>query len=125
MQGGRVLLVEDDPIVAQIYTLTLTRKGFDVRVAADGEAGLRSATEAVPDVVFLDIRLPKMDGIELLRRLKANDATRDIPVVMLSNYDDPELIRSSRELGAKDYLVKVNTDPTELPLIAMRWIEAA
>ncbi len=125
MQGGRVLLVEDDPIVAQIYTLTLTRKGFDVQVASDGEAGLRSATAAVPDVVFLDIRLPKMDGIELLRRLKANDATRDIPVVMLSNYDDPELIRSSRELGAKDYLIKVNTDPTELPLIAMRWIEAA
>ncbi len=117
-----MLLVDDDAIVAEIYSLTLRRKGFEVALAADGEAGLRSATEGMPDLVFLDIRLPKMDGIEMLRRLKANAATRHIPVVMLSNFDDAELIRSSRELGAKEYLVKVNTDPTELPRMAARWI---
>ncbi len=120
--GGKVLLVDDDAIVAEIYSLTLRRKGFEVALAADGEAGLRSATEGMPNLVFLDIRLPKMDGIEMLRRLKANAATRHIPVVMLSNFDDAELIRSSRELGAKEYLVKVNTDPTELPRMAARWI---
>ena len=120
--AGKVLLVDDDRIVAEIYSLTLRRKGFDVEVAADGEAGLRLAIERVPDVVFLDIRMPKIDGIEMLRRLKANAATRDIPVVMLSNYDDAQLISSSRELGAMDYLVKVNTDPTHLPAIAARLI---
>ncbi len=120
--GGRILLVEDDAIVAQIYHIALTRKGFEVVVAQDGEAGLRAAVESSPHLVFLDIRLPKLDGIEVLRRLKEDDATRAIPVVMLTNYDDPDLIRSSRELGAKDYIVKVNTDPTELPMIATRWI---
>jgi len=120
--GGRILLVEDDAIVAQIYQIALTRQGFEVIVAQDGEAGLRGAMESSPKLVFLDIRLPKLDGIEVLRRLKQHAATRAIPVVMLTNYDDPELIRASRELGAKDYIVKVNTDPTELPLIATRWI---
>jgi CheY-like chemotaxis protein len=96
-----------------------------VEVAHDGEAGLRAAVDVSPDLVFLDIRLPKLDGVEVLRRLMQDDATRGIPVVMLSNYDDPELIRSSRDLGAKDYLVKVNTNPTELPTIAARWIAQA
>lgn len=122
MPAGRVLLVEDDAIVAEIYRLVLRRRGFEVEIAGDGEAGLKLATDGLPDVVFLDIRLPKMDGIEMLRRMKANPATREIPVVMLSNYDDPELMTSSRALGAKQYLIKVNTDPTELPALAARCI---
>jgi CheY-like chemotaxis protein len=117
-----VLIVEDDPIVAEIYRLALERAGLEVLVAGDGQAGLETAIEATPDFLFLDIRLPKMDGIEVLRQLKDGGATRDIPVVMLSNFDDTSLIRSSMALGAKQYLVKVNTDPTELPGIVAQWV---
>jgi len=120
--SATVLLVEDDLIVAEIYRLSLARAGFSVLVANNGEGGLQQAIQATPDFIFLDIRMPKMDGLEVLRQLAALDATRDIPVVMLSNYDDHALVESSRSLGAKEHLVKVNTDPTELAAIVERWL---
>lgn len=120
-----VLLVEDDLILAEIYRLSLAGAGFSVTIANNGETGLQAATETAPDLIFLDIRMPKMDGLEVLRRLGALEATRAIPVVMLSNFDDKALIDSSLSLGAKQYLVKVNTDPTELESIVRRWVATA
>lgn len=119
-----VLVVEDDKIVAEIYRLTLARAGFDVAVANNGEDGLEQATHLIPDLILLDIRMPKLDGLEVLKRLVAQEATRRIPVVMLSNFDDHSLIESSLAHGAKQYLVKVNTDPTELPAVVRRWMNA-
>ena len=120
-----VLIVDDDVVVAHIYELALTRKGFRVLVAHDGQAGLEAVRRERPSFVFLDIRMPKMDGIAVLRSLNADATTRMIPVVMLSNYDESDLIRSSVELGAKQYLVKVNTDPGDLAAIVTRWLEVA
>lgn len=121
--GFRVLIIEDDAVVSGIYRLILERAGFEVSSATDGNSGLELAQSLHPDVVFLDVRLPKLDGTEVLQRLMEDQATKPIPVVMLSNYDDPPLINSSLALGAKQYLVKVNTDPTDLPAIAHKWIE--
>lgn len=130
--GGRdphvqpvVLIVDDDNVVAQIYQIALTRRGFRVVLAFDGQAGLEAVRREKPDVVFLDIRMPKLDGIAVLRSLGADEATRRIPVVMLSNFDETELVRSSLSLGAKQYLVKVNTDPGDLAAIVTRWMDAA
>lgn len=120
-----VLVVDDDTVVTQIYQLALTRNGFNVVVAHDGQAGLEAVRREQPSFVFLDIRMPKLDGIAVLRSLRADEATSRIPVVMLSNYDESDLIRSSLELGAKQYLVKVNTDPGDLAAIVTRWVEAA
>jgi len=99
----RVLFVEDDPAVAQMYKLKLELDGYVVTVAPDGEAGLRMAREDRPDIVFLDIRLPKMDGF-----------AKDIPVVILSNYSEQELVERGLNLGALEYLIKSETTPAKL-----------
>src|SRR5437016_10844924 len=75
-----VLLVEDDLSVLEMYRLKLELDGYRVSTAADGEEGLRKAGELHPDIIFLDIRLPKMDGFEVLRRLRSQETTRQIPV---------------------------------------------
>ena len=103
---AKVLVVDDDRIIADMYRLALTRAGHNVAVANDGAAGLQVATTDLPDIVFLDVRMPKMNGIEVLQNLMAGDATRNLPVVMLSNYDEPSLVRQCLALGAKKYLVK-------------------
>src|SRR5205823_2279695 len=75
-----VLLVEDDPSVLEMYRLKLELDGYRVNTALDGEEGLKKAGDLTPDIIFLDIRLPKMDGLEVLRKLRGQEKTRDIPV---------------------------------------------
>ena len=117
-----VLVVDDDPIVRDIYTLALQRAGFKVLVAADGISALQAVSDARPDFVFLDIKMPRMDGIEVLRQLQAAEATRAIPVVMMSNFDDPGFVKESSRLGAKQYCVKTSVSPTGLGAIVRTWL---
>jgi len=118
----RVLIVEDDALVAEMYRLALSRAGYEVLTAADGEAGLERATQSKPDFAFLDIRMPRMDGIEMLRRLSADPDMRGIPVVMLTNYDDGWQRRATLDLGAKEYIIKTSIVPGDLAAIVERWM---
>ena len=118
-----MLVVEDDPTVADIYSLSLERAGYRVVVARDGIEGLDMAGRESPDLIFLDIRMPRMDGVETLRALAADPATKDIPVVMLSNFDDPALVRETRALGARDYIVKARINPADLAGMVARWLK--
>src|SRR6202022_5184469 len=88
----RVLFVEDDPTVAQMYRLKLELDGYQVIMAKDGEEGLRLASGVRPDIVFLDIRLPKVDGFAVLESLRKCEETKNVPVVILSNYGERELV---------------------------------
>src|ERR671936_154593 len=110
----RVLFVEDDAAVAQMYKLKLELDGYAVTVAPDGEAGLRMAREMRPDIIFLDIRLPKMDGFAVLEELRADEETKNVPVVILSNYSEQELVERGLNLGALEYLIKSETTPAKL-----------
>ena len=107
-----ILLVEDDPAVAGMYKLKLEMEGYRVTVAGDGEEGLRIAREMRPQLIFLDIRLPKMDGISVLEAMRGDDKTRHIPVLILSNYGEPPLIERGLKLGAREYLLKSETTPS-------------
>jgi len=118
----RLLLVEDDPEVAAMYRLRLEMDGFVVELASDGESGLRAATENPPDLVFLDLRLPRMGGLELLVALRAVEATRSLPVVILTAYDEPESRRQGAELGALDYLVKSQHTPSDVAGRVVSWV---
>ncbi|TMG61581.1 MAG: response regulator [Chloroflexi bacterium] len=109
-----VLFVEDDASVAQMYRLKLELDGYSVDVAADGLVALEKARATHPDIIFLDIRLPKMDGLEVLEALRADTATAAIPVVILSNWNEKELVERGVKLGALDHLIKSQTTPARL-----------
>lgn len=120
----KVLFVEDDPSVAQMYKLKLELDGYQVTVATDGEQALQFATANPPDIVFLDIRLPKMDGLAVLEQLRQTESTNQVPVVILSNYSERELIERGLKLGALEYLIKSQTTPAKLAGGVESWLKA-
>jgi CheY-like chemotaxis protein len=119
----RVLFVEDDPAVAQMYRLKLELDGYSVEIAPDGEQAVAKAMAAPPDIVFLDIRLPKLDGLGVLEALRAQRQTRQIPVVILSNYSEGELIERGLKLGALEYLIKSQTTPAKVAGGVEGWLK--
>jgi DNA-binding response OmpR family regulator len=110
----KVLLIEDDEFAAEMYRLRLVADGYTVVVGQDGEEGLRMATDESPDFIYLDLRLPGLDGFEVLERLRSDPATLHIPVIILSNYGEPELRERGLKLGALEFLVKADTTPAQL-----------
>jgi two-component system response regulator MprA len=99
----RVLVVEDDEEIAQVLQRSLRLEGYEVRVAADGEAALDQSAAFNPDLVILDLGLPKLDGMEVARRLRSAD---DVPILMLTARDALEARVEGLDAGADDYLVK-------------------
>jgi DNA-binding response OmpR family regulator len=120
----RIVLVEDDATIAGMYRVQLEQEGHTVWLAADGEAGLQVTREVLPDIVFLDIRLPRMDGFQVLAALRGDPATAALPVVILSNYGSDEMRQRGMELGARDYLVKTRVTPIELASRIWDWVSA-
>lgn len=102
----KVLVAEDDQLVSNSLCQALTTAGFEPHPAYDGEAALKLAKEASPDIVLLDIMMPKLDGMSVLWELKANEATSKIPVIVLTNIADVETISKIIQGGANDYLLK-------------------
>jgi DNA-binding response OmpR family regulator len=100
---ARVLIVEDDDDIAQVLQRSLRLEGYETRIAGDGEAALGAATDFVPDLVVLDLGLPKLDGMEVARRLRESD---DVPILMLTARDALESRVEGLDAGADDYLVK-------------------
>ena len=110
--GEKLLLVEDDPAIADVYAFPLRLAGYDVEIAPDGEAALLALEANPPAMMLLDIRLPKLDGLQVLERLRA--AGNSLPVVVLSNHMDGETIRRAYALGALEYLIKSQVTPSAL-----------
>ncbi len=108
MATGKVLLVEDDLFIRDLYAEVLQREGYTVLTAEDGEAGLalgKSNLDA--SLMLLDIMLPKIHGVEVLKRLKADPITKGLPIVMLTNLTEENIIQETLQLGAYGYLIKV------------------
>jgi two-component system, OmpR family, response regulator MprA len=102
-RSARVLIVEDDEDIAEVLQRSLRLEGYETRIAADGESALGTAADFVPDLVVLDLGLPKLDGMEVARRLRASD---DVPILMLTARDALESRVEGLDAGADDYLVK-------------------
>jgi DNA-binding response OmpR family regulator len=117
----RVLFVEDDPTLAEMYRTKLELDGYLVDIARDGEEALARLSAELPDLVFMDIRLPKIDGIRVLEELRERDQTRHLPVVILSNYSDDDWRVRVRELGALEWLVKTSTTPGQVSGQIQSW----
>ena len=103
-----ILIIEDESALQKTIGDALSQEGFSILSALDGEAGLRLATEKRPNVILLDLILPKANGFDVLKSLKEQEATKDIPVVVLTNLESMEDIQKALDLGAMTYLVKSN-----------------
>ena len=112
--GGRILLVEDDRFLRRAAEASLRQRGFAVTVAADGEEALAKVRTEIPDLILLDLLMPKVTGIEVLRALRAEEATKGIRVLILSNSSREQDLEAIKELGVTDYLVKANLSLQEL-----------
>lgn len=110
----RILLVEDDPFLLDMYSTKFKEAGFDVVIAQDGEMGLVRAKEIIPELILLDVVLPKKDGFEVLKVLKSSSETVGIPVIMLTNLGLDSDVKRGLELGAQNYIIKAHFTPTEV-----------
>lgn len=110
----RVLLVEDDTFLVGMYVTKLQLEHFNTLVATEGEQGLMLAKQQLPDLILLDIVLPKMDGFLVLEELKRDPETRSIPVILLTNLGQKKDIERGIALGASDYLIKAHFMPSEV-----------
>jgi two-component system sensor histidine kinase/response regulator len=111
----KVLLVEDDPMVVRMYQRKLTMDGFELILAFNGEEGLAAMLKERPNIVLLDVMMPKMNGFEMLKKAKADPDLKDTPIVLLTNLGDRlEDVQSGKDLGANDYWVKANLPLKEL-----------
>ena len=113
----RILMVEDHPDVAELYQLKLQLEGYRVVVATDGLRGLELARSIHPDLIVLDVHLPKLDGLQLLAALKDDETTHDVPVVVVTEDDSRHLIEQARQLHAAAYVVKARVLPSGLSRI--------
>lgn len=121
---GRVLLVEDDRFLRRACEVALRQRGVTVVSAADGEAALAEVRAARPDLVLLDLLMPRISGLDVLRRLRADPATRDVRVLVLSNSSREQDMQEIRALGVEGYLVKANLSLAELVERVGRLLEA-
>lgn len=110
----KVLIIEDDSFLLQMYATKLEMEGFEVQSALEGARGLTLAQKIKPDVILLDLLMPKVDGFEVLEKLKSGVATKDIPVIVLSNLSQREDVQRCFNLGADDYLIKAHFIPSEV-----------
>tara|TARA_B100001964_G_scaffold229788_1_gene282515 strand:- start:982 stop:1362 length:381 start_codon:yes stop_codon:yes gene_type:complete len=110
----KILLVEDEEMLANMYETKFKNEGFDIEKALNGEDGLKKAKEMLPDFILLDIIMPKMDGFAVLKSLKKDEKTKNIPVMLLTNLGQEEDIQRGEELGGVGYLVKANTTPADV-----------
>lgn len=111
---AKVLIVEDDVFMARMYLKIFSHENFEVVMASNGEDGLNKAREIKPDIMLLDIMMPKMNGFQVLETMKKEPALMNIPIIMLSNLAGDQDIEEAKNKGATDYIVKSNYTPHQI-----------
>jgi len=104
----KILVVEDETFLVKIYSVKLKKEGYDIQIAMDGEEAVKLSQTFKPDLILLDLILPKLNGFEALEQIRKKSATKKTPVIVLSNLGQEEDIKRAESLGADDYLVKAN-----------------
>jgi len=111
---SKILLVEDEKMLADMYVTKFSKEGLSVMRAEDGARGLELAKKHIPDVVLLDIILPKLDGFAVLKELKNDPQLSDVHILLLTNLGQDEDVEKGKKLGADDYFIKANHTPAEI-----------
>ena len=110
----KILIIEDDKFLRELITRKLVNEGYQTIEAVDGEEGVRTAKAEKPDLILLDLILPGIDGFEALARIRKDQETTNLPVIILSNLGQKEDIERGLRLGATDYLIKAHFSPGEI-----------
>lgn len=119
----KVLCIEDESAAQKTLFDVLTQENYEVFSALDGEVGLRLAKSKKPDVILLDLILPKKNGFEVLKALKGDPETKEIPVIVLTNLEELENVQKAVALGATTYLVKANYNLDEVVRMVQKIVE--
>lgn len=110
----KILVVEDDPMISSMYKTKFEADGFTILSAEDGLIGLETAKKEKPDIIMLDVILPRLDGFSVLEELKKDPGTKNIPVIMLTNLGTEEDKAKGEKLGALNYFVKASLTPGQI-----------
>ncbi len=110
----KILIIEDDVFLSNIYNKKFSLEGFEVFLATDGEKGLELIKQKMPDIVLLDIMLPKMNGFEVLEEVNKDEELKKIPIILLTNINQQEDIKRAYDLGVEDYIIKTFFTPNEV-----------
>ena len=110
----KILMVEDEEIMIDLLQRKIAQEGYEIKVARNGEEGLAAMKEEKPDLVLLDIIMPKMGGFEVMEKMQEDKDLKKIPVIVISNSGQPVEIDRAQKMGAKDWLIKTEFDPQEV-----------
>ena len=113
-EKNTIMLVEDDAFVSDIYQTRLEQEGYKLILANNGLEAMKKLEEGIPDLILLDIIMPYMDGMEVLKKLKAEEKWKKIPVIILTNLSQKEEVDEGLGIGADDYLIKSHFTPSEV-----------
>ena len=111
---SKILIIEDDPLINKMYAEKLARDGYETEVAVNGEIGLEKIKQNKPDLIILDIMMPKMGGIEVIKTLKQDTNFEKIPIIVLSNLSESPDNEKTIKMGVQAYLVKSDLDPDDV-----------
>jgi len=114
MKKNKIFIVEDEPFLSDMYKFKFEQENFEVTSASDGEEALRIIRRQKPDIILLDIVMPKLNGFEMLEELKKSPITKSIPVLIFSNLSQKEEIKKGMALGAEDFFIKSNYTPNQV-----------
>lgn len=110
----RILLIEDEEIMINLLEKKLKKEGYEVSIARNGKDGLEKIKNEKPDLVLLDIIMPKMSGFEVMEEMRKDQKLKNIPVIVISNSGQPVELDKAKKLGAKDWLIKTEFNPEEV-----------
>ena len=110
----KIAIIEDDPTINQMYRMKFEATGFDVQLASDGERGVALAEAIRPDLILLDLQMPKKNGYETLKEIRSKDWGKSIPVIILTNLGEEEAPKQLRELNIESYIVKADLTPSQV-----------
>jgi len=119
----KILMIEDDAAMRRLYKTAFTKKNYQIEEAADGEEGIRRVKEGKPDLILMDVMIPRKNGLEVLSELKADPTTKDIPVLALTNYSGDLDPSPAVEKGALMLIIKSNHEPQEIVGIVEKALE--